>query len=216
MGEKTISQRHRPSVKSYIQQNIYTTFAITEKAELMVALGLILFSAILGLIGGLSAPIINDILAPWQLRLSIGLVVFIIVQFLIITPFRMWRKAVWVANIELLLEQLWDSHDEGVKLLNAHVEFVLANPDFNTNNQKVNDWVSNWFDNVNKWTEDTQGKLSKLYPIEARRFKHVVTYENKLRDNLDIAHGNYRNMLLRRLEMLSNVIEKHQPKLLPD
>ncbi|HEX9896273.1 MAG TPA: hypothetical protein VGA85_01250 [Dehalococcoidales bacterium] len=144
MGNKVISQRHKPSWISYLRENFNTTFAITEKAELMAALGLIFLSAMLGLIGGLSAPIINEILNPWQLRVSIGLVVFIVVQFGIITPFRMWRKAVWVVNVEKCLNELWDLHEEGVVLLNSHAQYQRDMPNWKNDTVATTKWVREW------------------------------------------------------------------------
>src|SRR3990170_2282884 len=144
MGKQFVSERHKPSFGSYLRHNLKTTFAVAEKAELMTALGWILVSAVLGLIGGLSAPAINNVLTPWQLRVAFGFIVFIVIQFGIFTPFRMWQKATWVADIERLLEDLWDSHDKGVELLNSHVSFIYNNPDATPGSKKAGDWVEGW------------------------------------------------------------------------
>ncbi len=55
----------------------------------MLALGLIFVSAVLAFIGGLSAPKISEVLTPWNLRVAFGLAIFVVIQFGIITPFRM-------------------------------------------------------------------------------------------------------------------------------
>jgi len=197
--------------------NLKKTFAITEKAEFMVAIGFILLSATLAMIGGLSAPIITNAIAVWQLRLAIGLTLFVVIQFGIITPFRMWREATWVANIEKLLEELWDSHDTGVELLNAHIGFVFENPDAIPGSTKANDWVETWVAEVKKWTEEAKEKVAKLYPLEGHRFKNIVVYQRTLtEDCLNLMHREYRNQLLRRLQMLENVVDRHQPTLLPE
>lgn len=219
MGKQIVSERHKPSFLSYIWKNIKTTFAFTEKAESMVSLGLIFISVILGFIGGFSVTQISDALTSWQWRFGIGVGVFVVILFGIITPFRMWRKSTWVANIERMLEDLWDSHDKGVELLNDHPDFNFIPSDGygQPDSKKVNDWVTTWVTKVNSWNNETQKKLSRFYPIEGRRFKNIVVYQHILQDgNLNPIHRNYRNMLLGRLQMLEKVIERHQPALLPE
>ena len=217
MGKSYTSERHKPSFISYLMQNLKTTFAITERSELMTAFGLISLSAFLALVGGLVAPRISETLTAWQLRVAFGLILFVVIQFGIITPFRMWRKSTWVANIEKMLEELWDYHDKGVELLNSHYKFQDENPDAVRKSDKANEWVNNWVQEVKEWTDETQEKLFRFYPIEARGFKNIVIYENRLvDDSLNHQHHRNRNMLLRRLEMLKNVLERHQPALLPE
>jgi hypothetical protein len=95
MDKKNITQRHRPSAWSYIQQNFNTTFARAEKAHVMTALLWFFVSATAGTITGLAVPLI------WENRFALGLGVFLIIQFLVVTPIRMWRDAVWVAKCGL-------------------------------------------------------------------------------------------------------------------
>lgn len=216
MGKRVISQRHKPSVVSYIRQNFKTTFAITEKAELMVALGLLVVSAVLGFIGGLSAPEISNRLAPWHMRVAVGLTIFVVVQFLIITPFRMWRQAVWVANVEQILEQLMDYHDRGVDLLNSHHLLLLTTPNLAKDSESQMKFLEKYSQDFLIWSDKTEKVIEKLYPLEARRFKNVVAFSRKFTDGINVYHDGLRSQLLGKLNKIDAIIERHQPKILPE
>ena len=73
----------------------------------MVSLLFVVISAGLAAATSLTAPQLNDRLDPWELQAALGILAFIFAQFLVFTPIRMWRDAVWVANIEVLLDSLW-------------------------------------------------------------------------------------------------------------
>ncbi len=181
----------------------------------MATVGYILLSAFLAVIAGISAPKISETLASFDVRLAIGLTVFIIVQFGIITPFRMWQQSVWVAKVENVLEELLNYHDSGVSLLNRHYN-ELSNPKLKDDPVSVNTYVNEWFTDLIKWTKDTSEVMNKLYPIEARRFKNIVTYPIELKDGLNDSHIRWRNMLLARLRKIDAVIDRHQPSILPE
>ncbi|MFC1944502.1 hypothetical protein ACFLX5_03290 [Chloroflexota bacterium] len=217
MGKQYISERHKPSITTYLRQNFKTTFAITEKAELMAALCFILISAALATIGGFSASSISDRLDSLSIQIAVGITVFVGVQFGVLTPFRMWRKSVWVVNIENLLGELWDSHEEGINLIHAHIDFLYKNPGVESKPKCVADWVDNWKTKADVWAKETQAKLLRLHPIEERRFKNIYAYQIVFgEDNLNPIHSKYRNILVYRLQMLTDTIDRHQPRLLPE
>jgi len=165
---------------------------------------------------GISAPKINDILAPWDLRLAFGLVVFLVVQFGIITPFRMWRESTWVANVELILEQLFDCQDKGVDLLNAHIDALKTNPNLRKEPDPLKIFLNKWYQDFECWTGETDTQINKLYPLESRRFRNVVVFTRQFSDGLCDLHDDWRSMLLKRLEKIDAIIARHQPAILPE
>lgn len=182
----------------------------------MAALAFIFISAGLGFIGGLTAPSISGILTPWNLRVAFGLIVFMVIQFGIITPFRMWRQSVWVANVENMLEELFDYHDKGVLLLNAHVDALRLNPKLKNEADSLQAFLDKWYLDFEQWTKETTEEIEKLYPLEARRFKNIVVYSQVFNDGLNEIYDKWRSMLLRRLEKIDALIGRHQPSLLPE
>ena len=121
------------------------SFGMVERTEAILTIALLLVSAALAVIGSLTAPQISDALEDGELRVTLGIVIFLIAQFLVFTPSRMWRDAVWVTNIEARLDEMWEFHGEGVDLLNAHVEFTEApRNDKATPDEAVNEWVTKW------------------------------------------------------------------------
>ena len=210
MDKKNISQRHRPSIWAYFRQNCSTTFARAEEAHVMAALGWLFVSAIIGTATGLVMPLI------WEYRLALGLGVFLVIQFGVITPIRMWRNAVWVANIENLLTELCDCHDDGVKLLNSHIDALNRDSNLIRDNDKIQVFLDDWGKEFDTWTEKTTKQIEKLYPLEARRFKNIVVYIKSFEDGFNDWHNRKRSMLLRRLEKLDAIITRHQPSLLPE
>lgn len=217
MDKKNISQRHRPSVKTYIWQNIKTSFWVTEKARATMTLVLLLSSAILGYIGYLTAPEINEFLSTSNIRIAFGLVVFLVFQFLVFTPCRMWRESTWVANIEKLLDELWDCHERGVDLLNKHTDAIRANPELLQDPNLQQKYIEGWDKEFHNWTEDTKKKIDRLYPLEAKRFRNVVSYNPRsIVGGVNAFHDQLRSMLLVRLNMVDAIITRHQPSLLPE
>jgi len=207
MQSRTVIKRHRPSFWSYIRQTGRKSFTFSEFAEGLVSLGLLILSAVLGIITTLTVHEINDILEPWSFRVAIGLVVFLIVQFLIITPYRMWREAAWVANVEKGLDGLWDLHDKGVDLLNAHAGLQKGDLEV--------EWVENWIKDEQFWRTELDKALTAFAPAEARRLKNIVTFTLQL-NGLNEKHIFHRNILSERLERLGKVLERHHPALLPE
>jgi hypothetical protein len=210
MAKLAISDRHRPSKRNYFIHNFKTTFDIVEKAHVMVALGWIFVSAIVGLVTGLVVPF------SWEYRLALGLALFIVIQFGVITPMQMWRNAVWVANIENLLTELCGCHDDGVKLLNSHVDALNKEPSMKNDDTKIKKFLADWGKEFDTWTEKTTTQIEKLYPLEARRFKNIVVYIKSFDDGFNDWHDRKRSMLLRRLEKLDAIMTRHQPSLLPE
>lgn len=200
MAKSVVSKRHRPSIRAYFSQNFSTTFARAEEAHVMAALGWLFVSAIVGTIAGFTIPLI------WEYRLAFGLGVFLVIQFGLITPIKMWRDAVWVANIENLLTELCDYHDDGVILLNSHVDAIKKTPNLNEDKEKLQAFLSDWEKEFDKWTEDTTSHIEKLYPLEARRFKNIVVYIKSFEDGLNDWHDRKRSMLLRRLDKLDAIL----------
>ena len=182
----------------------------------MTALGFLFLSAVLGFTGWLTAPKISEALMTWEWRVGFGIFIFVLVQFGIITPFRMWRASTWVANIEQMLEDLFDWHDKGVELLNAHVEALRINPNLRNEPKPLKVFLDKWYEEFNSWTKDTEAQINKLYPIEARRFKNVVVFSRQFSDGLSDLHDDWRSMLLKRLDRIDAIIARHQPALLPE
>ncbi|MFC2032958.1 hypothetical protein ACFLUB_00295 [Chloroflexota bacterium] len=181
----------------------------------MVSLVFIVSSATLGIITSLTAPEINAYLEPWSLRIAIGFTVFLIVQFLILTPIRMWRDSVWVVNIEKGLDGLWDLHDEGVILLNEHFTFMQDTPSWSTDVVATNQWVKEWSGRVEEWERRMNTTLADFAPAEARRLKNIITFAKPL-GGLNNSHIHTLNILRERLERFGKIIERHHPALLPE
>ena len=180
----------------------------------MVSLGSLLLSSFIALIGGISVSQFSE---GWRIALAVGLAIFILLQFGIITPFRMWRKSVWVANIEQMLEQLWDCHDRGVILLNAHYNMLTKNPELARDSQLENKFIDDWSKQLMAWTEETTAQIEKLYPLEAKRFKNLVLYNpHIISGGLNEVHDGLRSMLVMRLKKIDAIVERHQPSLLPE
>jgi hypothetical protein len=173
---------------------------LTAKAKTMTALMFVFVSAIIGFIGGLEAPKFGEILSSWESRVTFGLIIFLILQFGLFTPFRMWRDAVWVQNIEQSLLALWDLHDEGVKLLNEHGDYMNQNPKWKDDN----------------WTARINNALQNFSPADARRLKNLVTFHPTQLQGMNDAHTFYLNILCERLERLGVILERHSPSLLPE
>ena len=183
-----------------------------------MALVFVFVSAGLAILTSFTVPQLTDRLDPWELRTSLGIGVFILVQFGILTPMKMWRDAVWVANIEALLESIWDCHDEGVKLLNEHFEDdpeTGTQPRFYIEPQRSK-WVETWVARRREWTDRSSLRLAVLSQLEARRFKNVVVLGSGLNHPMSLTHAHHLRILLRQLEMLSNVLLRHEPALLPE
>lgn len=215
MGSKdrSVAKRHRPSWLAYIRRNIGTTFSISERAEAMLTLLFIAISAGLATAGSFTASEISNQLEGWNLRIAIGFVIYISLQFGFFTPMRMWRDAIWVANIEKLLDEIWDLHDQGVILLNAHVDWLRRTPRDDRTDDTMTVWRGDWIVQGHLWQKECDIKLKDLQPLEARRFRNVVVVYPTLLGGLDDVHDHYRNMLLRRLDILQGVIDRYQPVL---
>ena len=182
----------------------------------MISLLFLVVSAIIGVISGLTAPEINDKLEPWNLRVAIGLVVFLIVQFVILTPIRMWRNAVWVINVEKALDALWDLHDEGVLLMNTHVgEFMETHPDWRGESEAKSEWIQNWIQREREWRPRMESQLKAFAPAEARRSRNVMSVTMIL-SGLDEIHTHHLNILRVRLERIGATLERYHPALLPE
>ena len=213
MGKRIISERHKPSFKSYIRQNLKTTFAFAERVEFMATLGLLLLSTVIALIGGLSVSQFSE---EWQIGLAVGLAIFILVQFGIITPFRMWRKSVWVANIEKGLEELWDSYDKGIGLLSKHIEAMIKQPQLKDDTKERGAFLKQWYEDYKEWKATTSVKIESLYPLEARRFKNLIAYGPTASGGFGKEHDAVRSLLMYQLAKIDAIIIRHQPALLPE
>ena len=146
---------------------------------------------------------------------ALGIVIFVVFQFGLFTPFRMWQDAVWVRNIEALLDKLWDHHDEGVKLFNAHHEPTEdGEMPRNLPQDMQNRWIAEWLNRKEAWESRTSVALEGLHEIEARRFKNVVT-TGAVIDGLNYFHTHHLGMLYLKLRKLSETIARHQPALFP-
>lgn len=216
MPKRLISIRHRPSFTTYLWQNAKISLAVAERAELMLNLVLLLLSMGFGIAGGLGIPEIVKKLEPWPWPFVLGFIIFVVIQFGIVTPFRMWRKSVWVANIEKMLEELFDYHDRGVSLLNEHFNALRQNPNLQNDPKLLKMFLDNWYQEYEKWVEETANHIQKLSPLEGRRFKNIVVFCPTFNDGLDKLHDKYRSMILKRLEKIDAIIERHQPSLLPE
>lgn len=211
MAKPVVSKRHRPSVRSYFRQNIATTFARAEEAHVMAALGWLFLSAIFGTITGFAVPL------AWEHRWAIGLAVFIIVQFGIITPMRMWRDDVWVQNVEKSLDALWDLHEEGTVLLNEHIDqYIKTHPHWKEESEATNQWVEDWVKKLKTWEDKTKTALAAFYPLDALRFKNVVTFNPGRLSGMTEQHVFHVNLLATKLEKMSDMLEKHHPSQLPE
>ena len=91
----------------------------------MVTLLLLTLSAGVSALAAVSAHEFSEQFADWNRWFLIGIAVFLILQFLIITPCRMWRNAVWVRNIEEILDQLWNASKANAKQPAVTYSFVI-------------------------------------------------------------------------------------------
>ena len=127
----------------------------------------------------------------------------------------MWRDAVRVVNIEKALERLWDLHDEGVKLLNAHTDFRQNTPDWKVNIGAQDKWVSEWRQKEQDWRKRTMETLTDFAPAEARGLENIVTVELSL-SGINKVHTQHLNILRGRLEMFGVILRQHHPRLTPE
>jgi len=176
----------------------------------MASLGWLFISAIVGTITGLTVPLI------WEQRLAIGLAVFLVVQFGVITPIRMWRDAVWVQNVEKSLYGLWDLYEEGTVIMNKHVDYMGKHPNWRQETEDTNQWVGEWVVRVDMWEEKTRVALASFSPLDARRFKNVVTFNPNRLTGVTETHTFRMNLLATKLERLGDMLEKHHPSQLPE
>ena len=183
----------------------------------MVSLLYIAVSSILAVLVYFNVDKVWSDFEEWYIRFGIGVIVFILVQFVLLTPIRMWRGAVWVANIEMGLEGLWACHDRGVELLNEHHGALIKNEELARDSQLQNEYIANWNKKFITWTQETKSKIEMLYPLEAKRFKNVVAYNpHSIIGGLNEVHDGLRSMLLARLNKIDVIIERHQPSILPE
>lgn len=206
-------------MRAYIWHNIRRTFDLSDRLEAMVSLVLITLSAAAAVGGSFVAPELFGGLETLTDQATVGIALFVVVQFGFLTPFRMWQDAVWVTNIESLLQNLWDFHDEGVKLFNSH-----HRPDDNFGGVLPIDmlmpehragWLKTWMAIKELWDEQTSAQLEILHPLEARRFRNVVV-TGPVISGIDTEHVHHLGMLFRKLELLKEAIDRHQPALLPE
>lgn len=216
MAKRVVSQRHRPSFKSYLRHNITTSFSMSAKARAMVTLGFLILSVLLGSIGGLIAPRINATLGEMELRVALGIVVFLFFQFGLFTPFRMWRDANWVTNIETILGHLWDCHEKGVKLLNEHHYALRSDPKLADNSSAKDEFLDRWYKDLDTWSDQTEAEIAKLSPLEARRFRYVVVVTPEATGGFDQVHNLRLSTLVLKLRKLEAVDARHQPALSPE
>lgn len=148
------------------------------------------------------------------IALGVLVAVFLVVQFLVIAPFRLWQRTAWITNVERALNGLWDLHDEGVSLLNAHDEF-MEDPNWNQN-IKVAKWFSEWTDKENDWRQRTSDKLRDFAPAEARRFTNMVVVSPSLQEGVNRMHTHQLNILAQRLIKFGEILERHHPALIPE
>lgn len=215
MRNQVLTQRHRPSVWAYFRELWRTSIAFSERAEAMTSLALIALSIVFATATSITAAEINTRLATWQWRVGLGLITFVVVQFVLLTPIRMWRNAQWVINIERALDELWNLHDEGVVLLNAHAEFMESHPNWKDDQKAQQVWYEEWRKKEADWRILTTERLISFFPPEARRFKNVVTVRIEMPGINDI-HSHHLNILRVRLEKLAAILDRHQPALLPE
>jgi hypothetical protein len=179
----------------------------------MVNVWFLIISGVLGAIGYFTAGQFEVIEQSGQW--AIALAMFFVFQFLVFTPIRMWQEAVEVRNVESLLADLLDLHDQGVKLLNRHGDYRKGTPYYYKDLQATQVWIDKWIRDVRNWQKATGARLDDLHPLESRKFRNIVRWRNEVSGGLSIEHDQERNMLLRRLDMLESTINRHQPALLP-
>ncbi|MEE8587422.1 MAG: hypothetical protein V3T83_21495, partial [Acidobacteriota bacterium] len=85
---------------------------------------------------------------------------------LVITPYKMWRKASWVARIAEIMDEVYDRRDEATELLNRHNEETVSE-------ESADEWVDRWIKALRAWMKRTERTLEKLHPLEKRRFKYI-------------------------------------------
>lgn len=217
MARRKARLRHRPSLLSYAKENIRTTFRFSERTQAVITLIALLVSAAFGTIGGLTAPEINEALEPWNLRIAFGVGIFVLVQILGITPFRMWRESVWVTNIESILDALWDLHDDGVILFNAHFEedSEVGGIPKSAPSEIQEKWFQAWQSKRDDWRTLVISELENLHKLEARSFRYVVT-TIPFPNGVNSIHNHHLGVLEKRLQVLSDIIARHQPRVLPE
>ena len=215
MQRRFTTKRHRPSVWAYFRQVWRASIAFSERLEGMVSILYLVVSSTLAVIASFVVHNIWSDFEVWYLRIGIGIVVFILVQFVLLTPIRMWRDAVWVVNVERGLMGLWDFHEEGVGLLNSHAQYERDTPGWEKDTDATNRWIREWWLKVDDWDTKVDEAITALSPIEARRLKNIVTFENKLK-GLNESHTHRLNILREKLERFGKMIESHHPALLPE
>ena len=180
-----------------------------------MSLGFIALSAVIGVLSSLTIPEIDERLDVWQWRVGIGIAAFLVVQFLILTPMRMWKDATWITNIEAALGALWNLHDEGVRLLNAHHRQEEEHPGSLQEEAAKAVWVQQWIESEQEWRLRLADAIRDVSPPEERSLRNVITVEVTL-EGLNGQHTLYLNILRVRLERTGAMLRMHHPALLPE
>ena len=124
-----------------------------------------------------------------------------------------WRDAVWVANVEAQLDALWDCHDEGVSLVNAHLFAEDGNVRPPIPEDEIEEWVAAWETRLTYWRNRTEAQLAEFSPLELRRFKNTIAAARK---GVDTMHGQNLSVMYPKLALLAQIIEQHQPRVLSE
>ena len=215
MARRFVTRCHRPRWYTYFAHLGRMSISHSLPVEGMKSLAFIASSATLGLLSSFAIPELDNRLDPWQWRVGLGVTAFVILQFFILTPLRMWTDATWVANIEVALDALWDLHDEGVLLLNEHHRYREANPGSLGEPGEQEVWFNQWREREDEWRTRLSKAIEEFAPPEARRLKNVITVDLTL-PGINQPHTLHLNILRSRLERVSEMLARHHPSLLPE
>ena len=72
------------------------------------------------------------------------------------TPYRMWRTAQWLTNVEDILVRLTELSDSGIEILSRTLDQVTIQ----SKPLYVADWVENWIKDERKWRSETEATVS--------------------------------------------------------
>ena len=89
---KKLGIRYRHSPLMYFRENLRITARFSAGADTVQAMLLIILSLMLAIAGSVNAPGISERLDTWNLRVGIGVMIFVFALFGVFTPFRMWRE----------------------------------------------------------------------------------------------------------------------------
>ena len=140
-------------------------------------------------------------------KVAVGAIVWIVLQFFVINPARMWRNAMWIRNVEGLCVEIGSLRKEGTTLRHRQPRHPLK-----THKDKER-WVRTWECKFQDWHQRALRVVENLNPSEVSGFDPLGDISPPRTEvGVTLHHVQRKATLAEKVKKLDEIRIRNQPR----